>query len=274
MQTFSYSVLMSVYAGENAENLMQSLNSMFQQTMPTDDFLLVCDGPLSNELNAVIDIYKKKYSEELHILRIHKNGGLGRALRIGLPRCRHELVARMDSDDISYQDRCERELEAFARNPSLDLLSGTVTEFMDRPEEILGVRRLPLSEKEIRSFSRKRNPMNHPAVMFRKTAVLSAGNYCSRYPLFEDYDLWIRMFKNGSHAANLSEPLVNMRVSPDLYKRRGGWKYAEDMMRFHTDLLRVGWASPADYFTGAIPHGMLCLMPNEIRRTAYRLIHI
>lgn len=110
-----YSVLMSVYYKENPIYLEQSMGSIYNQTVPTDDFVLVCDGPLTDELNAVINEMHNKFGDILHVVRLPKNVGLGNALNEGIRHCRHELIARMDSDDISYPDRCEKQLSIFEK---------------------------------------------------------------------------------------------------------------------------------------------------------------
>ncbi|MBE5996940.1 MAG: glycosyltransferase [Lachnospiraceae bacterium] len=268
----TYSVLMSVYAKEDAVNLAQSMESIFLQTAPTDDFVLVCDGPLTSELNKVIDEYQEQYPDILHVLRLERNEGLGNALNKGLMLCKNDLVARMDSDDLSYPDRCEKELGLFEAFPELDIVSGTIEEFTDDPEVITGSRSLPASYPEILHFSRKRNPFNHPAVMFRKEAVEKAGGYNERFHLFEDYYLWIRMLQKGCHGANLKDPILKMRTSESQMLRRGGYRYTKDMLAFHRWILRSGWSRPLDFLTGAVPHAVVCLLPNRLRLRIYQML--
>lgn len=265
-----YSVLMSVYNREKPKYLAQAMESIASQTIPTDDFVLVCDGPLNDGLEQVIADGKKLFGDALHLVRLEKNGGLGNALNTGIKFCRHDLVARMDSDDISLPGRCEKQLAAFENDPSLSVLSGTVLEFKDSPEYVSGKRELPQKHEEILAFSYKRNPFNHPAVMFQKSAVAAAGGYDESYPLFEDYYLWIRMLQNGCKGYNLKEPLLYMRTPEDLYLRRGGKKYAKDMLRFHKWLLRSGFTKPLQFLTGAVPHALVCVLPNRVRRAVYK----
>ena len=267
-----YSVLMSVYEKEEASFLRSRMESIFHQTVGSDDFILVCDGPLGDELNRVISEYQQKYPEVLKVIRLGINQGLGCALNIGLKSCRYDLVARMDSDDISFPNRCELQLEAFEKDPSLDILSGTIEEFEDSPEQITGKRKLPLTNDEICQFSKKRNPFNHPATMFRKTAVEAAGGYSEDFHLFEDYYLWIRMLKNRSQARNLTETLLKMRTSRKQMLRRGGLSYAKDMLAFHKWMMNSGWSSITDYLTGAVPHALVCVLPNTVRALVYRTL--
>lgn len=269
----SYSVLMSVYHKEKAEYLKQAMNSIWEQTIPTDDFVLVCDGPLNAELDAVIESMQAAHLETLHVVRLEKNGGLGNALNIGIKECKHELVARMDSDDISRPDRCERQLKIFQTHTDVSICSGTILEFRDDIENVIGKRELPETDKYIKVFSRKRNPFNHPAVMFKRSVVEASGGYDETYHLFEDYYLWIRMFQNGAVGYNIKEPLLYMRTPEDLYMRRGGYSYTSDMLRFHKWIRSSGWSSMSDYITGALPHAVICMLPNSIRGAVYKKLH-
>lgn len=268
----SYSVLMSVYHKEKASNLEEAMESMWQQSVPTDDFVLVCDGSLNKELDAVIEKMESQHSA-LTVVRLKNNQGLGTALNIGLGHCKNELICRMDSDDISMSYRCEKQMAVFDNNPDIGLCSGTVLEFSNDIDNITGRRSLPHTDKLIRRFSRKRNPMNHPAAMFRREAVEKAGGYSEEFHFFEDYHLWVRMLQKGTRAYNLEEPLVYMRTSKDMYKRRGGKEYALDMLRFHKWLRDIQWSSAADYVIGALPHAIVCLLPNSVRRVSYSLLH-
>ena len=273
MSQENYSVLMSVYFKEQPNNLRQAMESIRQQTVPTDDFVLVCDGPLTDGLNAVIGEEQEKLGSVLHVLRLEKNEGLGNALNEGLKFCRNELVARMDSDDISRLERCEKQMGLFERYPEISLSSGTVSEFIDDPADSTGKREVPITDEEIRVFSRKRNPMNHPCVMFRKSAVEKAGGYKETYHLFEDYYLWVRMLMKGFKARNSKDILLDMRSPADMYLRRGGKKYADDMLRFHRWLKKSGWSSEAEYLTGAVPHAVVCVLPNGVRKLVYGKLH-
>lgn len=268
-----YSVLMSVYYKENPDFLRQAIESMLCQSVKTNDFVLVCDGPLTLELDAVITEFEKEYPHLFDVVRLEKNSGLGNALNAGLVKCRNELIARMDSDDISCADRCEKQLRAFRENPGLSIVSGTVIEFSDTQEKPAGKRILPGKHEEILKFSRKRNPFNHPAVMFKKGAVETVGGYSEKFPLFEDYYLWVRMLKSNAIGENLQDVLVNMRTPSDMFKRRGGKAYAKNMLKFHRWMLKSKWTTLCDFITGAVPHALVCVMPNGMRKAVYKLLH-
>lgn len=266
MSKKNYSVLMAVYFNDSPENFIVAVKSILNQTIKPDDVVLVCDGPVGEELEKAIS----KFQDTINIVRLTKNVGLGNALNEGLKYCKNELVARMDSDDISVADRCEKQMKFFEENPNLTILSSAVSEFVDNPEAPVGIRKVPETFKEIISYSKKRSPFNHPSVMFKKSAVFDAGGYREEYHFFEDYDLWIRMLRSGADAMNSGEVLVNMRVSSEMYKRRGGIKYAKDLLRFHNHLRSSGWISSKTFYTCAVPHAFICVLPNGARKTIYK----
>lgn len=167
----------------------------------------------------------------LKVLSLVTNRGLGKALNEGLKYCSHELVARMDTDDIAMPERFEKQLAVFKKYPDIDVVGAWINEFEDNVSNIKSVRKLPELPDDIRQFAKRRNPINHPVVMFRKSAVLAAGGY-RHFPLFEDYYLWIRMLMNGAKFYNIQESLLYFRFSSEMFKRRGGWKYMINELHF------------------------------------------
>ena len=267
----NYSVLMSVYFKEKPEFLRQSMESIFNQTVKTDDFVLVCDGPLNDELDSIIEEMQCKFGDVLNVVRLKQNGGLGKALNIGISVCKHDIVARMDSDDIAREDRCQKELRVLSENPEIDVVSGTVEEFHSVTEKIDARRVLPETNKEILDFAKQRNPFNHPCVMYRKSAVEAAGGYQDFY-LLEDYFLWIRMLLNGSKGYNLQEPLLWMRAGSDMYNRRAGWKYVKAQIALFSYMKDKNFITYGQYIKSIFSRSIVSLVPNVIRKALFEIV--
>lgn len=225
----SYSVLMSVYAREKPAYLEKAIQSMLDQTVPTDDFVLVCDGPLTDGLYAVIDAFCEKHPHLFRIIRLEENVGLGAALAEGVGACKNEYIARMDSDDISLPDRIERQLQAIGQNEALSAVGAQIAEFQSDPVKIDGYRTVPTSHGDILKRLRTRNPMNHVTVLMKRSAVLAAGNYQSVIG-FEDYHLWTRMLALGQRFANIGDVGCFVRID-GMHKRRGGMPYFKNYMQ-------------------------------------------
>ena len=266
-----YSVLMSVYAKERADNLKQAMDSIWHQTAQTDDFVLVCDGPLTDELDNTIENMLDAHPDTLNVIRLEKNSGLGNALNIGIKYCKHEIIARMDSDDISRIERCERQLNVFATKPEVSICSGIVEEFTLSTNQIETCRVPPERQEQILKFAKMRNPFNHPCVMYRKRAVEAAGGYLDFY-LLEDYYLWIRMLQNGAIGYNLQEPILWMRAGSAMYRRRAGWKYVKSQKALFQYMKDSGFIGGGQYMISVVERSISSLMPNWLRELTLKTV--
>ena len=261
------SVLMPAYNSE--KYIATAIESILNQTFSDFEFIIINDGSTDNTAKIV-----RQYARQdprIKFIDNKKNRGLIAVLNMGLDLCTGEYIARMDSDDISMPDRCERQLEAYREQPELSLLSGTIAEFGEDPEHIENYRRLPESHEDIVRFAKKRNPMNHMAVMFRKSNVTAAGSY-QPIGLFEDYDLWVRMLMQGCRAANLPEVLVRARVGNGMIARRGGLSYAEDCLRLQKRFYRAGFISLPEAVINSIIRGGVSLVPSGAREVFYKKV--
>ena len=262
-----FSVLIAVYAKETSAHLVQSMESIFHQELPPDEVVLVEDGPLTAELDEVIHRFKEAHGE-LHIVKLPLNQGLGLALKEGLAHCHYNIVARMDSDDISKPQRFSREMAWLEKHPETDIVGCWTDEFADESGKVISTRRLPEDHEVLLQFSRYRNPMNHPTVMFRKAAVERAGSYRHR-ELFEDYDLWIRMLQQGAKFHNLQESLLMFRLSPQLYSRRGGRFYIRQEILFQRWMHEVGHINKVRLVANIMARTLIRLMPDKMRKYGY-----
>lgn len=266
-----YSVLMSVYGKDNPKWLSEAIDSMLEQTIKTNDFVIVKDGPVSKEIDNILDKKEKEYGNIINIISLEKNVGLGPALKIGIESCKNELVARIDSDDYSVADRCEKQIKELINNPSIDIIGSNHIEFIDSIDNIVSIKKLPVEHKDIIKYARRRNPFSHSAVMYKKSKVLESGNYRSYY-LCEDYDLWIRMIEHNAVCHNIDETLSYVRVNEDLYKRRGGIKYLKSLLKFKKEQYKNGFYSLNDYIVSSGSHIVVCLMPTFMRKIVYEKI--
>ena len=263
------SVLMSVYRKESPEFLRQSLESLVAQTIRADEVVIVKDGPLGTELDATID----SHCGTLPIVSVQlgNNAGLGPALNAGLRRCRGDLVARMDSDDICLRDRFEKQLAFLEQNPDADVVGGAIAEFHADCTKIESIRRMPSSAELLGRIARSRNPLNHMTVMFRKVSVLAAGNYRS-YWGFEDYDLWARMLMRGGRLYNLEDVLVYVRCGNGMQQRRGGLQYLREEIRLQQRFLKIGFLTKPQFLLNLVTRAPVRIVPLPLRSVFYQQI--
>ncbi len=268
-KNLKYTVLMGVYYKDNPEWLKQSIESILNQTVPPDEYLIMEDGELTDELEQVILEYEKK--DIIKIVRFKENRGLGPVLADGVKMATNNLIARMDADDISLSDRCEAQLNAFSNDEELCIVGGAVKEFYENDiNDVISCRNMPETNEEIYKYAHKRNPFAHPTVMFKRDVILEAGNY-RKCELFEDYDLWVRVIKDRQHKCyNIPQVLVNMRVNKNFYKRRGGLKYVKNIFKFKRRMYKEEkFYSFTDYFFSAIGHSVVAVLPSRLKYLIY-----
>jgi len=265
----NFSVLISVYHKEKAKYLEKSLESIYdKQILKPNEIVLVKDGPLTKELDDVINNYKEKHPNILKVIALKENVGLGNALNIGVNHCSNEIIARMDSDDISREDRFFKQIKII-KEKNVDIVGSYVEEFIDNIENVVSLRKVPTRKEDIIKYSKKRNPFSHPSVMFKKQSVLASGGYQESY-LSEDYNLWVRMIINKCICQNIDEALVYMRIDKNFYKRRGGVKYLKEMLKFKYHLYKIKYINLFEFLHVSIAHIFVCLIPNNLRNFVYQ----
>ncbi|HFI0214591.1 TPA: glycosyltransferase [Streptococcus suis] len=263
-----FSLLMSVYDGETPEFLEEAFQSLLQSTILPDQIVMVLDGPISHNLQAILEKYEKEFTHFTKV-SLETNQGLGVALAVGVEACQYDLIARFDCDDILLPNRFQLQLDYFERHAELDLLGGQILEFSATSE--FGQRRVPVDQDTIVTFAKKRNPFNHMTVMFRKTAIMAAGNYI---PLkgYEDYYLWLRLLKAGARVANLPDVLVRARVGSGFSTRRGGSKYLLQTIQAISRFEKEGLLSKSSALYRVLSHSLIILLPTGCREFLYRTI--
>lgn len=265
-----YSVLMTVYKKDNPEYFSLALDSMVNQTYKPDEIVLVKDGPVTKELQEVID---GRITAGVPIVQVQlpENVGLGLALNEGIKVAKNDLIARMDSDDYSLPERCELQAREFAMNPKLDIIGSPVLEFDGAIDNIVGERKVPVSNEEIYKFAKKRDPFNHPTVMYRKSSVESAGCY-SDYRKNQDTDLWIKMLSNGVTCMNLEEPVFRFRFDEGTYRKRKSWINTKILVEIRYKAWKSGFNSFGEFLTVAIAQMGMYILPVGFQKFLYQKI--
>ena len=266
----NFSVAMSVYKKEDPIFFDRALQSITDfQTVKPSEIVLIVDGPVGEELNAVIDKYTEKY-DFFNVIRLAENGGLGNALKLAVESAKYELIARMDTDDIALPNRFEEQLQYFENDETLDIVGGDISEFIGDENNIVAYRKVPTKHEEIKNYMRTRCPFNHVAVMYKKTAVQKAGGYLDLF-WNEDYYLWIRMQLSGAKFANTGTTLVNVRTGSDMYARRGGKKYFKSEKFLQKYMLKNKMINRITYTKNILKRWIVqrCL-PNRLRGWVFR----
>ena len=262
-----FSVLMAVYKKEQPLFFKEALRSVFEQSLIPNEVVLVKDGPLTEELEQIIVDFSSK-NEQLKVITLEKNQGLGEALRIGINACSFYLVARMDSDDICKPYRFEKQIAFLKEHKEITIVGSWIEEFSDCKEEIEAIRELPQEDKQLKIFMKWRNPFNHMTVMFRKKDILAVGGYQPFY-LLEDYYLWNRLANANYYFANIGESLLWARGGYTMLERRGGWKYVVSESKLLKFMYRSGRINIVEFGANLMMKSIIRLIGKHLRHTIY-----
>lgn len=263
------SVLMSVYVKETADHLRQCFNSLIAQTVPANEWVIVEDGPLTDELYEVLDGYERQNPGLIKRIPLKENRGLGLALREGLTHCSNELVARMDTDDIAVNTRFEEQIERFRQDTQLNICGGQIAEFDTNPENIIDYRNVPLEHDAIVAYQRWRSAFNHMTVMYKKESVIRAGNY-EDAPLMEDDVLWAHMIQSGCKCCNIDRVLVFARADASMIGRRGSASYLKKYYEGRKRMMECGFISKWELFASIAMQSAVALSPTWLRTYIFR----
>lgn len=267
LKSINFSVLMSVYKKEIPERLKVALDSVIEQTLTPTEIVLVKDGPLTNSLNDVISNCQASHPF-LKVIELKKNVGLGKSLNDGMRHCSFDIVARMDTDDYSERNRFKKQISVLMEKSEIDVVGSCVCEYDENLENIISSRNVPETDSDIKNYLKKRNPLNHMSVMYRKNKVLAAGGYID-CPYFEDYYLWCRMAKNGCKFYNIQDSLVKVRAGAGMINRRGGISYAKNAIHFEKEILKLHTIGLPGFFYNSLVRTTVALFPNNLRQTFY-----
>ena len=262
-----FSVLMTVYEKEKPYNLRKSLLTSYSQTIKPTEIVLVCDGELTQELYDEIDQIKS----EIPILQVYQldtNMGSGPASRFGVEKCNTDLIARMDSDDYSKETRFEKQIKDFEENPNLIMVG---TNILEKNTEFTALKTVPERTKEIREYSKFRNPFNNPSSMMKKEYILKVGNY-RKFRYLEDYDLTMRLIHDNptKDFLNIQEPLVIMQTDNSSYLRRGGLLYVKTEFFLQTDFYKRGYITKVELCRNIFIRNIVRVLPNSMRKLIYK----
>jgi len=269
-QCADFSVLISIYKDDNPRYFREALESIYDsQLLKPDEIVLVADGMINDEHLTIIDSFINKYPDILQFYPLEKNQGLASALNFGLRKCKHDLIVRMDSDDISLPDRFSTQYKFMMENMSISVCGSYIEEVDPDTLNFICIRKVPIVTNEISKFAKRRSPVSHPSVIFRKSVVLQYGGY-PPFRKSQDYALWSNLLKEGIMFANLPEVLLKMRTGQELQNRRGfsHFKYEFAVLKYQ---YKIGFISIFDFALNFGIRFFLRATPVWVRKFLYSM---
>jgi hypothetical protein len=203
----SVTVLLPVYNGSGT--LVETIDSVLAQSH-RDFELLVVDDRSTDGSGDLVDAAAAR-DQRIRLVRHDRNVGLAATLNEGLALARHDLVARIDQDDVALPERLAVQLAFMRAHPQLAVAGSWVYHMGATPRHDRLVR-LPIEPPDVRRALASANCVYHPSVMLRRDVILGLGGYRAAFANAEDYDLWLRVAR-VAEIANVARPLLRYRFS-------------------------------------------------------------
>lgn len=233
--------LIPIRGDAEASSVHVALSSIGHQTRPADQIVIVVDGPASAELDGELAHWRAIWSERLTVVSLSTRHGVAGALNEGLARVTTEWVARMDADDYSDAERLAMQMAYVAAHPDVDVVGSWLLDYGEDHQHPDRVKTCPKEHDEIASMMWFRNPLNHPSVMFRRSAVEAVGGYDAAYG--DDDHLWAKLWVAGRRFHNIPLCLVRRHRDQRIFERRGvRWLRSDLRVRgYLRQAGKIGW---------------------------------
>ncbi|APC05325.1 hypothetical protein AOC10_01665 [Polynucleobacter asymbioticus] len=261
-----FTVLMALYHGDKPGLFEEAINSVFANSLLPDQCLVVVDGQITGVLKELTEKIKTQFPR-VEFIRLPENKGLANALNMGIECVKTHWIVRADADDINLPERFEVLASTISENPNIQLLGSAILE-VDQEKIPLAIREVPCTENEIRQYIKRRNPFNHMSVAYTTEVVKNCGGYPEIF-LKEDYGLWAILLSQQVHMMNIKTVLVHATAGMDMFKRRGGWRYAKSEWAMQLLLVRCGLKGITSALMDGCIRATFFLLPSNLRGYLY-----
>jgi len=262
------SVVMSVYKNDKVSFFKEAVESLLEQTYQPSEIIIVVDGYVNEGIDNLLEDLSNNFL--IKIIRLSQNSGLANALNIGVKKAQYPLIARMDSDDICFKDRFEKQVE-YLNKENLDIVGGQIIEFGIDTQDVISERKVPVKHQEMVRFMKLRSPFSHPTIIFKKEVFTSLEGYDTViFP--EDYDFFVRAYLKGFQFGNVNQNILWFRLGDDrinTIKRRWGKSYARNEYKLYKNFLKLGFYNYFYFFKAVVLKVPLRVLPFIVYKFIY-----
>ena len=238
-RTPKVSVIMPVYNQMDADALNLAVDSILRQSMKDFEFIIYDDGSVIEAAQHIQDQWLK--DTRIKICGVEDNRGLAFSLNACAELAKGQYIARMDADDIARFDRLEHQCRYLDTHPEIGWCGSNAVLFDG--EAIWGSRVMP-EYPEANDYLRY-SPYIHPSVMYRRE-LLEKYHYSTKDEArqCEDYEIFMRLYRDGHRGCNIQEPLLCYRENKESYARRTLKRRLNEVRVRHENFRKLGILFP------------------------------
>lgn len=202
------SVIMPVYNGELF--VAEAIESILNQTYQHFEFIIINDCS-SDQTPAILNHYHKQFPKKIRIIHLEKRLGAYGAINFALKNIQGKFIALMDSDDVSYPHRLEKQVAYLKLHPQVIVL-GTQAKIIDKNGNVTGKKVFCQSNQGIYRQFMTVHPLVHPSCMIKRSLLPDRKNlYFNQFGTTDDYYTFFNLLQYGQFA-NLPEFLLDYRI--------------------------------------------------------------
>jgi len=248
-----FTVLMPVHNGIDLSLLKKAINSVLNNNLTPNEFIIIVDGLISEEKEFFL-LEKKKKNSFVRVI-FKKKIGISKILNYGLKISKYNIIARADADDVNNKYRFLKQINFFKiHNP--DILGSNIEETINGK---IFIKRVPLEANLLDFFLM--NPINHMTVMFKKNKIIRLGGY-PEIKYKEDYALWFLAKINNYKILNLNTSLVKSRMDAMTLERRKNIKAILSEFKMHFFIISKNFYLLLPCFFSLIIRVVFLILPN------------
>jgi len=262
-------VLLCVKAGSSADLLTRAVRSTAQSLSAEDAIYMLLDGGDSFPPRSWA---REGLPATVHLVvsphHVGLAAGLNRLIDVALADPSVSYLARMDADDESLPERIRLQREFLEIHPEVDVV-GALCREVDAQGILVQQKSLPSRHEDIVRLLSRRNPLNHPTVMFRRRAFDGGVRYRTDVGRMEDYFLWVDGALAGWQFANVQQALLNFTRDHDFFRRRSGFALAITEFRVRWTAMKRLKMFTFQNCTWAMASFLLRMSPAWVQKQAY-----
>lgn len=260
------SVIMATF--DSLPYLKDAVESILKQTFKNFEFIIVNDA--SNDATA--SYLKSLKDSRIKVITNKKNLGLAQSLNEAIRAAKGEYIARMDADDISLTERLKTQLEFLEKHPEIDLC-GAWVDLINEEDQIVGEKRYPVNNAEIKQGLKWYQPIVHPTFMAREIIFRKLGGYDPNFDYAEDYEFLSRAMKKYQFA-NIPKKLLKWRLADERRSRRSMKKVDIADYKVKVQLLKKNYFGKSYIFYVILKFITTFLFPSILKKTIAKRVKL
>lgn len=212
MDSTCFSVITSAY---NAEAFIKrAVDSVLEQTYENYEYIILDNGSQDSTLD-IIQKYEIEYPKKIRVYHVDDNLGISGGRNYGIKKASGDYVCFLDADDYWEKAKLEVVEKEIVKHPECNIFCHWEFHETDYDKKIVQYRQ-PREDNQYEDLLFNGNCLSTSALTIKREALINANGFDINLRLGEeDYDLWLRLIKNGGRVHMIQMSLGHWVIRND-----------------------------------------------------------